>query len=161
MSTGGLNNELFAILKKNIFRWREAGGEWVWGKRKSTRRLAQKCPGVADWREEVRLSPDPRPVFNHFLRFYHEIQSWPDCDPSNSHWFKNKQDNTWVGVRSRYIFIIMLATNILPRYGWAIVSFHSQQGRNAFLEDENRHFVRESKDDVWERLKVNPKIHIL
>ena len=93
-------------------------------------------------------------------RFYHEIQSWPDCDPSNSHWFRNKQDNTWVGVRSRYIFIIMLATNILPRYGWAIVSFHSQQGRNAFLEDENRHFVRESKDDVWERLKVNLKIYI-
>ena len=64
-------------------------------------------------------------------------------------------------MRSRYIFIIMVATKILPRYGWAIVSFHSQQGRNAFLEDENRHFVRESKDDVWERLKVNPKIHIL
>ena len=39
-------------------------------------------------------------VYFFSTRFYHEIQSWPDCDPSNSHWFKNKQDNTWVGVRS-------------------------------------------------------------
>ena len=46
------------------------------------------------------------------------------------------------------------------RYGWAIVSFYSQQGRNTFLEDENRHFVRESKDDSWEKLKVNHQTHI-
>ena len=54
----------------------------------------------------------------------------------------------WAGFRERNIIQHI-------RYGWAIVSFHSQQGRNAFLDDENRHFVRESKDDVWERLKVD------
>ena len=67
--------------------------------------------------------------------------TWPDCDPNNSHWFKNKQDqNTWVGVR----------------YGWAKVNFHSTKGRNSFLQDEDKHFVRQSDDESWEKLKVSP-----
>ena len=57
-------------------------------------------------------------------RFYHEIQSWPDCDPSNSHWFKNKQDNTWVGVRSVVGRFLRMKSNLRHqvRVGHCLVS---------------------------------------
>lgn len=59
MSTGGLNNKRYNIVFiVTPLRWREAGGEWVWEKRKPARRLAQKCPRLADRREEVLFSPD-------------------------------------------------------------------------------------------------------
>ena len=34
------------------------------------------------------------------------------------------------------------------RYGWAIVSFNTKRGRNSFLEDEERHYIRENREEV-------------
>eukprot|EP00092_Neocalanus_flemingeri_P040368 GFUD01043966.1.p1 GENE.GFUD01043966.1~~GFUD01043966.1.p1 ORF type:complete len:1978 (-),score=498.59 GFUD01043966.1:399-6332(-) len=73
-------------------------------------------------------------------RFYDEISSWFEVDKDKSHCFKNKQDSSWIGIR----------------YGWAIVTFKSKRSRNKFLEDEDRHFVRETDDAPYEKLKVSP-----
>jgi hypothetical protein len=73
-------------------------------------------------------------------RFYDEINSWFEVDKEKSHCFKNKQDSSWIGIR----------------YGWAIVTFKSKRSRNKFLEDEDRHFVRETEDAPYEKLKVSP-----
>jgi len=73
-------------------------------------------------------------------RFYDEISTWFEVDKDKSHCFKNKQDSSWIGIR----------------YGWAIVTFKSKRSRNKFLEDEDRHFVRETEDAPYEKLKVSP-----
>ena len=75
-----------------------------------------------------------------FLRFFEEIEGWLDVDKDKSHCFKNKQDSNWVGIR----------------YGWAIVTFKSKRARNKYLEDEDRHFVRETENSPYEKLKVSP-----
>lgn len=63
-----------------------------------------------------------------------------DVDKDKSYCFKNKQDSNWVGIR----------------YGWAIVTFKSKRARNKYLEDEDRHFVRETENSPYEKLKVSP-----
>jgi len=73
-------------------------------------------------------------------RFYDEISTWFEVDKEKSHCFKNKQDSSWIGIR----------------YGWAIVTFKSKRSRNKFLEDEDRHFVKETDDAPYEKLKVSP-----
>jgi len=73
-------------------------------------------------------------------RFYDEISTWFEVDKEKSHCFKNKQDSSWIGIR----------------YGWAIVTFKSKRSRNKFLEDEDRHFVKETEDAPYEKLKVSP-----
>ena len=73
-------------------------------------------------------------------RFYNEIGSWHDVDKEKSYCFKNKQDSSWVGIR----------------YGWAIVTFKSKKSRNKFLDNDERHFVKENEKAPFEKLKVSP-----